>query len=249
MKVKCEYCDNYYDGEATECPHCGGPNEHIRRTANNVPHTIAELRGWAEQFNLPLDEMRVHIGEDYKGAKAFGIYKDGERVVVYKNKANGERAVRYEGTDEAYAVHELYQKMREMLSQPEKTRKAGTTSASSQSTAAPIRDNKRGNRHPIITMIVVVYIIVMVGSVGINLMGLLFSAATGSYRPSYGNGYYSDYDYYDSDYGYYSDDYDYDYYDSGSSYDYDSSWDYDWDDYDFDYSSDWGSDWDWDSDW
>ena len=27
-------------------------------------------------MNLPLEEMRTFIGEDYKGAKAFGIYKD-----------------------------------------------------------------------------------------------------------------------------------------------------------------------------
>ena len=61
--------------------------------------------------------MHVHIGEDYKEPKAFGIYRDAAsgHFVVYKNKADGQRAVRYEGMDEAYAVNELYQKIRSMV--------------------------------------------------------------------------------------------------------------------------------------
>ena len=47
------------------------------------------------------------------GAAAFGIYQDGEDFVVYKNKANGERAVRYRGPDEAHAVDELFTKLLE----------------------------------------------------------------------------------------------------------------------------------------
>ena len=68
-------------------------------------------------MNLPLEEMRTFIGEDYKGAKAFGIYKDETdgTFVVYKNKEDGTRAVRYKGSDEAYAVNELYQKMKERV--------------------------------------------------------------------------------------------------------------------------------------
>ena len=107
MKVKCDYCDNYYDGEATECPNCGAPNAHIRRTANDVPHTIEELAAWAKAHNIPLTDMHMHIGEDYRGAKAFGIYKDGDEFVVYKNDSKGNRKIRYQGTDEAYAVNEL----------------------------------------------------------------------------------------------------------------------------------------------
>lgn len=32
--------------------------------------------------------------------------------MVYKNKNGGERVVRYRGTDEAYAVNELYQRLK-----------------------------------------------------------------------------------------------------------------------------------------
>ena len=55
--------------------------------------------------------MRFFIGENYQKARAFGIYEDGGRYIVYKNKANGERVTRYSGPDEAHAVRELFQKL------------------------------------------------------------------------------------------------------------------------------------------
>jgi hypothetical protein len=55
--------------------------------------------------------MRFFVGEDYRQPRAFGIYREGDRFVVYKNKADGSRAVRYDGPDEAYAVGELYDKL------------------------------------------------------------------------------------------------------------------------------------------
>lgn len=50
---------------------------------------------------------------DFRQPKAFGIYKDSDgNFVVYKNKGDGTRAERYRGKDEAYAVNEIYQKLR-----------------------------------------------------------------------------------------------------------------------------------------
>ena len=57
-------------------------------------------------------QQRFFIGINYKKPKAFGIYQDGDQFIVYKNKANGERAIRYQGTDETYAVNELYLKLK-----------------------------------------------------------------------------------------------------------------------------------------
>ena len=76
-----------------------------------IPKSIDELKGFCEAQGMPLKRMRFFIGEDFKEPKAFGIYQDGDRFVVYKNKANGTRAVRYHGPDESYAVKELYTKL------------------------------------------------------------------------------------------------------------------------------------------
>ena len=113
MKVKCEYCDNFIDDTEEVCPLCGAPNEHMVRSGIGVPKTIEELRAFAESKNLPLRQMRFFLGEDIREPRAFGIYKDeGGNCIVYKNKSDGSRVVRYRGEDEAYAVNELYQKMR-----------------------------------------------------------------------------------------------------------------------------------------
>jgi len=39
-----------------------------------VPKTIEELKQWAEQSHVPLDKMRVYIGEDNRSpnVSAFG---------------------------------------------------------------------------------------------------------------------------------------------------------------------------------
>ena len=58
---------------------------------------------------------RFYIGANLTEPKVFGIYeKDGE-FIVYKNKEDGSRAIRYQGTDEAYAVNELYQRLKEEI--------------------------------------------------------------------------------------------------------------------------------------
>ena len=95
------------------------------RQSDKVPKTIEELKAWAKAMNLPLADMRTFIGEDYRGPKAFGIYKDPDdgTFVVYKNKADGSRAVRYKGSDEAYAVNELYMKMKERVRQASRVRR------------------------------------------------------------------------------------------------------------------------------
>ena len=78
-----------------------------------TPQTIEELLAFCERHELPLSKMRFFIGLDYPGAKAYGIFQDANGdFVVYKNKADGSRAVRYRGPDEAYAVKELFEKLK-----------------------------------------------------------------------------------------------------------------------------------------
>ncbi len=77
------------------------------------PATIEELKAFCEEKQMPLEKMRFFIGEDYSGPKAYGIYRadDGD-FVVYKNKSDGSRAVRYKGPHEDIAVNELYEKLK-----------------------------------------------------------------------------------------------------------------------------------------
>ena len=258
MRVKCEYCNNFIDDTEEQCPYCGAPNEHMARSAAGIPKTIEELRAFAIGHNLPLEKMRFFIGEDYKGAKAFGIYKkpDGN-VVVYKNKADGSRAVRYEGTDEAYAVNELYQKMKSEVA----SRKANLPRSRVQNASG--EKPRKGFGCSRIILILFLFFVVL---------AIIFAITDNSPRKGYysynGQNYYYDddwYIYYGT--GWYpaatvaeelstnSDDYyDSEYY----SYTYgttdfeDSGWSSDWDDDDWDWDNDWDwdtGDTDWDDDW
>ena len=121
MGLKCEYCGGALTGQERSCPNCGAAVPALAASAagsDKVPKTIAELKTFAQKHNLPLQKMRVFLGEDYRGAKAFGIYQESaDSFVVYKNKSDGSRTVRYRGPDEAHAVKELYLKMRDMVRQ------------------------------------------------------------------------------------------------------------------------------------
>lgn len=265
MKIPCEYCGQMIPETAQTCPHCGAANSRVKRTAYGVPTTIEELRAYCQQHNLPLQDMRVFLGEDYRGAKAFGIYRDEStgNFIVYKNKADGTRAVRYEGDDEAYAVNELYLKIKERVDEQKEH-------------MAPKRAAGPAKSGGMLIKSFVIQIMV------ITMASVIVVAAWSASGPS--RGYYvyqDDTYYYDHSDWYVWDDYSADwsptrtdkelrrnaddYYQSGSwdeSYgtgDFsESSWysekewaDSDWDnDYDWDSSDSWDSSYDdWDSDW
>ena len=126
MKIKCSWCGSWINDYDEVCPNFGGKNDNFKRVGTGVPQTIEELKAWAVKHNVPLRQMQTYIGENYTGAKAFGIYKDEitGNYIVYKNKADGTRAVRYEGPDEAYAVNELYQKMKERMAEQKRHQSA-----------------------------------------------------------------------------------------------------------------------------
>ena len=116
MSKRCEQCGAVLRDDDRDCPYCGAViSETQTQPAGTykVPQTIAELKQFCENRGMPLEKMRFFIGEDFREPRAFGIYQDEDgQFVVYKNKDTGERAIRYRGENEAFAVHELYEKLK-----------------------------------------------------------------------------------------------------------------------------------------
>lgn len=270
MKVKCNYCDQLIDEGQRYCPNCGASMPTENRTASGQPKTIEELREWYKAHNLPPEEVtRFFIGKDYREPKAFGIYKasDGD-FVVYKNKSDGQRAIRYKGVDEEYAVNEIYQKLKAEIADQKSRSAAARVSQPSQ--------RKSGHSRSTILSVLAFFFLSKFGiTIIVTLIAFVFAALDNSPSRGYyrygGNDYYyqsgswysyddesDDWDYlYDSDF---LDDVIYDdtasdyrvYDHSGMDFE-DSSW-YDYgssssssSSYDYDYDSDWDSDSSWDS--
>lgn len=115
-QIKCDYCGSFFSDTQPNCPSCGAVNSAYKRTATGTPRTIQELKQWYIDHHLPPEDVtRFYIGKNVHHARAFGIYTDGRNFTVYKNKADGTRAIRYQGTDEAYAVNELYLRLKEEI--------------------------------------------------------------------------------------------------------------------------------------
>ena len=113
---QCEYRNSTITSEDPKCPYCGAENpNYVPNSPRQIflPKTIDELKEYCAERGMPLLRMRFFIGEDYREPKAFGIYRDGDEVIVYKNKADGSRAIRYRGSDEAHAVDEIFAKLLE----------------------------------------------------------------------------------------------------------------------------------------
>ena len=114
---RCIFCGESVSSRDRSCPHCGAANEnyvpgHFHDFA--LPRTLDELKEYCLERRFPLEQLRFFIGEDYRGPRAYGIFRSGnDRFIVYKNKSDGSRSVRYDGPDEAFAVSELLAKLLE----------------------------------------------------------------------------------------------------------------------------------------
>ena len=158
------------------------------------PKTISELLEFSSLHNMPLRKMRFFIGEDYPEPKAFGIFQaaDGD-FVVYKNKDDGTRAIRYKGPDEAFAVNEIYEKIKSET-ELRKNLKGQTGYNVSRSGSKTARKKKSRLSATDITIILMVIICIF----------LCVSACRAPDRGYYRNN--GRYYYYDTDDWYYFDD-------------------------------------------
>ncbi len=202
MKVTCEYCGTIYDDTLSTCPSCGATNTNVRRSAPDQPTTIEDLQAWYEAHGLPpYETTRFFIGIDYKQPRAFGIYKDptSGNFVVYKNKDNGSRAIRYEGTDEAYAVNELYMRLKqEIIEQKGRNAAKGQPDRSASGTQNQTESSPGDAKATIILLIVIIAAGYLLLSAGGKLVRWLtdWEVASGYYE--YDDNYYYHMDKYDN---------------------------------------------------
>jgi hypothetical protein len=118
MKIKCDYCGAFINDYDHFCQNCGAKNQHLIPRNSEEPLTIEELDIWFKNQNYHSpNQTKVFIGENYNGPNSFGIYKDSQtqNCIVYRTLRDGTKEIRYEGQDEAYAVNELYMKLKEMI--------------------------------------------------------------------------------------------------------------------------------------
>ncbi len=164
MKIECRYCAAIIDSADEKCPHCGAVNKDYIRAAIGQPRTIDELAQWYREHNLPPYEVtRFFIGMDRRESRCFGIFRkpDGN-ILVYKNKDDGTRAVRYDGPDEAFAVNEFYQRL-----------KTEIANQKSRNSSAPVAVKKKSN---VFLKVIIGYFIV---AFGVQLLALpvIFSSS------------------------------------------------------------------------
>lgn len=115
MKIRCNYCGAFMEATDKVCANCAGSNDDKVSVGGNKVNTLEGLKAYCTRRKVPLKGMHIHLDEDYREPKAYGIYKDGDNFIVYKNKSDGTRSIRYEGKDEAYAVNEIYLKIRDLM--------------------------------------------------------------------------------------------------------------------------------------
>lgn len=258
----CPYCYAEMNDTDLTCPNCGKTIITLDELSKKEPKTIEELQVYCDLHHIPLAKMRFFLGINVHQPKVFGIYREDDQVIVYKNKSDGTRSIRYKGTNEAEAVKIILDKI---YDERDIRIVNGITPAKKR------EEQRRKAKISLGEKIAVGFTIAMIAT------GIYLTVTTSNGYYTYNNNHFynqnnhwyqfivddwypvSD-DFYDSDfYAHYDD-----YYDGGSyhsNYEYSNFEDSDyyeesdsWFDDDSDDWSDWGDSWDfgdtdWDSDW
>ncbi|MCQ2535224.1 MAG: zinc ribbon domain-containing protein [Clostridia bacterium] len=204
MKINCRYCGALIDSSDERCPSCGAVNTDYIRTATGQPTTIRELEDWYRARNLPpYETTRFFIGQNRSDPRCFGIYQDANGdFVVYKNKADGSRAVRYSGKDEKFAVNEFYQRLKDEISNQKDMNARKMASSYTNNSYSP-RNPKRSNLNLIKFIVILVIgtqLTGLLGGCGFLIFSKIFGNKMLSNKQNFTQAYYQ----YDDDYYYYS---------------------------------------------
>ena len=169
MGVVCEYCGREYSHRRVHCPRCGTPNWEIDP---KVPASMKELKELCKKRNVDLKTLHFHLNENYEGAKAYGVYRNGAgELVCYKNHHDGRRDIFYQGTDESAAAKALYARLCRSIHATQ-----GTTPQSRSSRRSFVREKKRQRR----TLTEKLLTYVGIGTVALALLLALYFAVRSS---------------------------------------------------------------------
>lgn len=108
IEKHCEFCGAELKEKELYCPKCGTfdqsqTDEESRFTVIR-PRTVEELNTYCNEHGIPMYRLGFFVDEDLSEPGVNGIYRDGERVLVYENAPNGFRNLVYAGPDEEAAV-------------------------------------------------------------------------------------------------------------------------------------------------
>ena len=210
-KLVCEYCGNWMEDTDEKCPTCAAANPNHKRIASTTPTTIEELQDWYRDRNLPSEDVtRFYIGKDDQVPGAYGIYKNYTEVVLYKNRADGTRAIRYKGSDEEYAVNELYLKLKEEILnqkakqqyqreqcyeqrrtpvQPQRNYRQSTYNSSTTTTT---RTNTNVNKSNVGKTILIIFLVLQFGMPVLAFIPMILVSLIGNFVESKSDDYYDD---------------------------------------------------------
>ena len=85
MKIQCQWCRAIIDDDVEKCPHCGGLNPHVTRTADGIPKTIEELLYSRNVVRFVIDEAHCFSAWGQDKVQELDKYQVGDSVKVSFN--------------------------------------------------------------------------------------------------------------------------------------------------------------------
>lgn len=80
-------------------------------------YSLSELEKLFREVNISQEQIRFFVNVNSKEKECFGVYQDinSGDFIVYKNKDDGTRFIRYQGSDEKEAVSIFFDKLKEEM--------------------------------------------------------------------------------------------------------------------------------------